>query len=79
MMKELNDEKRRLTESLRAAETKREEAELKAGELAIKQVPSNDRIRPNYLAGQSLQRQVPVSFHSGQNSQLNERKIVEKI
>ena len=39
MMKEMNDEKRRLTESLRAAETKREEAELKAGELAIKQVP----------------------------------------
>ena len=38
-MKEMNDEKRRLTESLRAAETKREEAELKAGELAIKQVP----------------------------------------
>ena len=39
MMKEMNDEKRRLTESLMAAETKREEAELKAGELAIKQVP----------------------------------------
>ena len=37
-MKELADDKRRLAEALRSAEASREEAEVKAGELAIKQV-----------------------------------------
>ena len=37
-MKELNEDKRRLAEALRAAEAAREEAEIRAGELSIKQV-----------------------------------------